>query len=683
LVCAPEQVAEPLIDYLAKDYTSFRRLMLDRLSTLVPDWRERSPADLWVTLVEALAFRADELSYFQDAVATEAYLGTARKRTSVRRHARLLDYPFHDGCNARVWVAFETTADGMNLSGYNPDTGASGTLLLTQISGQKRGRISKDQAQAALDAGETQAFELLQDITLHTAHNKIEFYIWSDEECCLPKGATRAFLRDDGLKLQKGDVLIFEEQKDTITRPKSPDIGFDPDADRTHRHPVRLVSAQTFLLDPVTHLHYAEISWSVEDALPFPLCISKRIKGSLKQNISVALGNVALADHGRTVPPDKQGEKLPPVLRGSRFRPLLQRTALTPLTQQARVRKHGTESLLLVDNTVSAAAAFSIEVSDARPAIELFSGAERWTAQRDLLASGRFATDFVVETEDDGRSYLRFGDDVNGQAPDEGDDLFARYRIGNGAAGNVGPEAIAHIVGDSEADGIRVRNPLAARGGIDPHPIQQAKLYAPQAFRRQERAVTAADYAAVVERHPEVQRAVATRRWTGSWYTMFISVDRRSGGAIDEVFEAELVRFIERYRLAGHDIEIDTPRFVPLDIAFDVCAKPGYYPSDVKQRLLEAFSADVLPAGGSKGLFHPDNFSFGDPVYLSKLIARAMALPGVFFVSPKRFQRWGRTAAGEIDEGILPIGRLEIARLDNDPNEPENGHLEFNVHGEA
>ena len=104
--CPSLRVA-PVIDYLARDYTSFRRLMLDRLAALMPNWRERNPADLWVTLAEAVAFRGDELSYYQDAVATEAYLGTARQRVSVRRHTRLLDYAFHDGCNARVWIAFD------------------------------------------------------------------------------------------------------------------------------------------------------------------------------------------------------------------------------------------------------------------------------------------------------------------------------------------------------------------------------------------------------------------------------------------------------------------------------------------------------------------------------------------------------------------------------------------------
>ena len=102
--CPQERLQEPYIDYLARDYASLRQLMLDRLNMLMPDWKERNPADMMVALVEILAYFGDHLSYFQDAVATEAYLGKAHKRISVRRHARLLDYPMHDGCNARAWV---------------------------------------------------------------------------------------------------------------------------------------------------------------------------------------------------------------------------------------------------------------------------------------------------------------------------------------------------------------------------------------------------------------------------------------------------------------------------------------------------------------------------------------------------------------------------------------------------
>ena len=44
--CPPATPPEPRLDYLAKDYDSFRRLMLDRMSQLVPGFAERSPADV-------------------------------------------------------------------------------------------------------------------------------------------------------------------------------------------------------------------------------------------------------------------------------------------------------------------------------------------------------------------------------------------------------------------------------------------------------------------------------------------------------------------------------------------------------------------------------------------------------------------------------------------------------------
>ena len=90
-VCPPAVAADPAIDYLARDFRSLRQVMLDRMSVLIPEWTDRTPADFGVALVELLAYAGDYLSYRQDAVATEAYLDTARRRISVRRHARLVD----------------------------------------------------------------------------------------------------------------------------------------------------------------------------------------------------------------------------------------------------------------------------------------------------------------------------------------------------------------------------------------------------------------------------------------------------------------------------------------------------------------------------------------------------------------------------------------------------------------
>jgi hypothetical protein len=107
----PLPVATPELSYLAKDYASFRQQLLDRLATTMPGWRERHAADLYLSILEVLAYEADRLSYAQDAVATEAYLDTARLRTSVRRHVRLVDYPMHEGCNSRTWVCLDVEDD--------------------------------------------------------------------------------------------------------------------------------------------------------------------------------------------------------------------------------------------------------------------------------------------------------------------------------------------------------------------------------------------------------------------------------------------------------------------------------------------------------------------------------------------------------------------------------------------
>ena len=101
---------EPQIDYLAKDYRSFRQALLDRLPAVAPGWVERHEADLGMVLLELIAYAGDQLSYQQDAVANEAYLSSARQRVSVRRHARLVDYAVDEGASARAFVVATVSA---------------------------------------------------------------------------------------------------------------------------------------------------------------------------------------------------------------------------------------------------------------------------------------------------------------------------------------------------------------------------------------------------------------------------------------------------------------------------------------------------------------------------------------------------------------------------------------------
>jgi hypothetical protein len=111
-----------------------------------------------------------------------------------------------------------------------------------------------------------------------------------------------------------------------------------------------------------------------------------------------------------------------------------------------------------------------------------------------------------------------------------------------------------------------------------------------------------------------------------------------------------------------------------------VCVEPDYFRSDVKTVLLDVFSNRAFP-DGRRGVFHPDNFTFGQPVYLSPLYAAAQAIEGVGFVEVTKLQRLGSESQQAIDEGFLPVGELEVARLDNDPNFLERGVFRLTVEG--
>jgi hypothetical protein len=160
---------------------------------------------------------------------------------------------------------------------------------------------------------------------------------------------------------------------------------------------------------------------------------------------------------------------------------------------------------------------------------------------------------------------------------------------------------------------------------------------------------------------------------------VFVTVDPFAGMA-DEDLEPELTTHLEPYRMAGHDVEVDAPRYVPLEITMQVCARRDYFRSDVKRALQDVFSSRVLP-DGRKGVFHPDNFTFGQPVFLSQLYAAAYSIAGVESVRISKFQRQGSPDPTPLAEGRIDLAGLEIARLDNDPSVPDRGVFRVDVAG--
>lgn len=725
--CPPDVLAEPALDYLAKDYQSFRRLLLDLVAERNPGWVERLAADLGIAVVELLAYAGDYLSYYQDAAGTEAYLDSCLHRISAARHARLIDYRMHNGRNAVTYVHFEAQ---IGTDGVVP----AGAKLLTRVSRPLRGTPAPPDAIlpsfADFDGdpaliGVT-VFETTARVRVTDSHNALRVHSWGDAECCLAKGSREAFLYgvpETGVnpsafrpQLETGDYLLLEEVRSPVT-------GAPADADPKRRQAVRLVEVED-TEDPAYRMVLVDrrltprsspgqqalplqrVVWREEDALAFALCLSAETPevGPIDP-VSLARGNVAPADHGRTVM-----RELPPPSARERRWPLPELVLPdAPLTHQPMPDEPGyAEDGRLLHGRHD----LERDARDAMPAVVLtirFPGGEEelWPPMPHLLDSTAYDQHFVAEVDDGGVARLRFGDDQYARRPLGAEGVTARYRIGNGRAGNIGAGALVHVVEPTAAELIdpadptaplvpfaavaRIRQPLPARLGTDPETIDEVRELAPEAFRAvQFRAVTEADWQEVALRHPGVAAAKARFRWTGSWHTVFVAIHpldaedlvRLPGGgaALAPAFGAEIRAYLRRFKLAGYDLAVRAAQYVPLEIDVQICVARGHFRGDVLAEVARVLSNRSF-ADGTRGFFHPLELGFGEAVYLSQLYAAIEAVEGVESAKVITFKRYWDVAGDELERGLIPMGVLEIARLDNDRNFPENGVLRLSAVG--
>jgi hypothetical protein len=553
-------------------------------------------------------------------------------------------------------------------------------------------------------------FETTAPVETDPRNNLLWLHTWGNRDCCLPRGATGAYLY--GVSpgtgqvirppLTPGDYLLLKELK-------GPAAGLPADADPAHRQVVRLVATEKAEdplyrdqlddgeLQPVTGPGQApmpllRVTWRPEDALTFPLCLSTHHpKTGLISDISLAMGNVIPCDHGRTVK-----EMLPPpapVGTGSTALKL----ARVPLTFQVMPPeptydnegrlKQGRHNLDASPREVEPGVLLLIHFPPAETEI--------WTPVPHLMDSHPFDRHFVVEVGNDGGATLRFGDDEYGRRPLGADGVTARYRVGTGRSGNLGSGSLVHIVSPADLTGwpdvAGVRQPLAARGGAEPESMEEVRQLAPRAFHAEQfRAVTESDYEAAALKLPAVAAAKCTFRWTGSWHTVFVGIHPKNpadlitepGGRtrLSDGLARAARAHLARYKLAGYDLEVRTAQYVPLEIEIQICVARGHFRGDVLEALYRALSNRQF-ADGSTGFFHPSHFAFGESVYLSRLYAAVERVEGVESTVVTVFKRYWSLPNDELENGVIPMGPWEIARLDNDPNFQENGVLRLSAIG--
>jgi hypothetical protein len=671
--CAAPEPPLPAIDYLAKDFQSFKLALSQFSAQRYPAWQERSEADVGVMFMEALSAVADELSYLQDRVAAESALLSATQRRSLVSMARLVDY------EPAPTLSASTTLQCQVLGATVP----AGSLVSA---------VSPNGVKVPFEIGNG-----LADTTQYavsTLWNSIQPYWFDDSQRCLDCGATGMYLLGQGFDFPDGLPLLLQTDL----------------PGESIREIVYIIASETRLLTDEIYLIGGSpalvtwIAWTQPTTRDHDLT-NTTVYGNLlpatqgqRFSESFAVGTAPPAQSSLPVGIARYGPNGNASAPNWVFRYPLSKTQGTHTTLFAESRPRltwlppGSALNTVVDPDIAKPLpeiilgrrlpepqpfAFATSLLDATPidfAYTVDPAAWRVTSP---VTSDLPQWDYDGDQGDT----IRFGFEGFGAPPNDGDVYDVTYRIGVGATGNVAAEAI-HTVDPTAATYLAaVRNPFIVTNGADQETALHIQRMAPQQFRAvQFRAVQPADYVAAAETLPWVLSAGTAFRWTGSWLTVFTTADPRGNAPVTETNQITLVELLNRRKLAGYESYAPAPTLVALDLIITVCAATGWLESDVEAGVLARLANAELP-NGTTGFFYADSFTFGTPLYRSALDAAIQSVPGVNGVLDIQYRRRGASDIFQPLPDILPLGTAEILRIENDPSYPERGTLRVIAEG--
>ena len=710
-----EPAPAPDINYLAKDYASFRRLMLDRITpagartgasaappTSASRWSSCSPTSATSSATSRTPSPPRPISTPRAGASR-----CAATRCWSTTHARRLQRPRLAAC-ARRWPAASCSLPaGIALPARSVAGAAAAHRARTRPTSERRCARSRWSSSRCTTRRCTRA------------HNEIRFYTWGDRRCCLPKGATARDAAPATCRDLRARRRAAVRGSAGAARPARPATPIPPIATS-----VRLTAVRALADDPTAPLtdplagdrdHRDRLGAGGRAAVPavhLGASPTRRTARRCIDDVSVARGNIVLADHGHTVRPTsrwapcrRRGSHYPPdrdttAATGAgpmplppRFRPRWPKAPLTfagtvlKTTDVGRRAHHRARCRSIPTRRPPRRCAWRMRGRAARDRARQHArqrSSQAWAAApRPAQQRRRRRRTSSSRSRTTAARALRFGDDTHGRRPATGTAFTARYRVGNGRAGNVGADSDRPRRHRSTRDIVGgAQSAAGARRHATRRTPPSVRRRAPQAFRTQERAVTPADYAEVTERHAGVQRAAATLRWTGSWHTVFVTVDREGGVPVDAAFETDDGRATSTATAwPATTLEFNDPVYVSLEIDLLVCVDAELLP---RRRAAPACSrcssSRVLRrrhgAGCSTRTTSPSARPSTSARSTPPRAHGGRRRLGAGHALPAPGQR--RPAATSRD-GFMALGRLEIARLDNDPNFPEHGVLRLDA----
>jgi photosystem II stability/assembly factor-like uncharacterized protein len=345
----------------------------------------------------------------------------------------------------------------------------------------------------------------------------------------------------------------------------------------------------------------------------------------------VVRGNVALATHGETVHAE--------VLGSGDYQLANQRFPLrrAPLTWVRDPETGGRVSTLSV-----------------------YVNKVRWTMVDSLHDAGPSDHCYSLETDENGVSYVVFGDGVMGaRLPSGFENVVATYRSGIGADGEVRADSLVQPM--ARPLGLRaVTNPLPASGAASPERPEEMRLRAPQHARALRRIVSREDYVDFARTYPGVAKVDARLLWDGRDRLIHITVAARAGAGDEAGLGERLAQDVAAARAGSQPVQVDSCERREFEVHATIRMEPGRLTDDVAEdaraALYRAFGQDARELGQS--------------VAASDVVALLQDLPGVAGVDLDRLalvgDRSGQPPAflrAELARWDAALGRVRPAQL--------------------
>jgi hypothetical protein len=180
-------------------------------------------------------------------------------------------------------------------------------------------------------------------------------------------------------------------------------------------------------------------------------------------------------------------------------------------------------------------------------------------------------------------------------------------------------------------------------------------------------------------------------------------------------------KYLDKVKMVGYEVQVEEPKYVPIEIGIRISLQRYFDSEIVRDRIRSSLSSSEKLTNGTKGLFHSDNFSFGDAVYASKIYEVLKKSPEVKFgiITTFRKRQSNRTIDSKnmvksssssssnssllfpsseiaisqrdeetktnLEQGFISVNSNEIITIDDgDPLDPKNGILDLKfVEGDA